>query len=434
VTRPSLRALQVRLTLWYGGTFAVILALLGVGLFAAIHRQITMQAQRALEDSAAALIRAADIREMEAAEAQGTVVDAIEELHIPHHRLYLLDGNARPVTPTTASGAIRAGARQAIRSGSAEGEEHRSERETESGERRFYAQRFTSRGGATMVAVVSGDVVEVQERYSALIVAFSAAAVVALVLVAAGGWLLVRQSTAPIERNLLRMRQFMADAAHELRSPVTVVRTRAEVALQQPREADEYAATLRGIEAESSRMASLVDDLLILARADGGERPVERRRLFLDDVVLDAAEAARTMAATRGVAVDLDQYEETAVDGDAALLRQLVMILLDNAVKYTPAGGRVTVRVGQADGVPRLVIQDSGRGIRPDQLPHVFERFYRGDPARTAHPGDGGSAGAGLGLAIAKWIGDAHRARIHLTSVEGAGTTVAVVFPRPKEG
>jgi signal transduction histidine kinase len=168
----------------------------------------------------------------------------------------------------------------------------------------------------------------------------------------------------------------------------------------------------------------------MLARADAGERPIERRRVFLDDLALDAAESARTIADRKGVRLEVDEFEETPVNGDPTLLRQLVLILLDNAIKFTDAGGlvRVGVRVTGARAV--LTVADTGVGIAADQVPHVFERFYRGDPSRRRDSaGEGTSEGVGLGLSIAQWIADQHSGTIEIESTLGRGTTVVVRFP-----
>jgi signal transduction histidine kinase len=266
--------------------------------------------------------------------------------------------------------------------------------------------------------------VELEDRYTDLITAFAGVAFAALVLVAAGGFLLVRKSTQPIERSILFMRRFMADAAHELRTPITVLRTRAEVALQQPRDGADYVSALEGIEAESRRLGGIVDSLLVLARADAGERPLERQRLFLDDVAIDAVGAASVVGRQKGVDVTVEEFEEAAVVGDAALIRQLVMILLDNAVKFTDAGGIVRVRVSMLNGAPTFSIEDTGIGIKPEDLARVFQRFFRGETAR------GRTDGAGLGLSIASWIAREHGADISLSSEPGKGTTVVVTFPR----
>ncbi len=155
---------------------------------------------------------------------------------------------------------------------------------------------------------------------------------------------------------------------------------------------------------------------------------MEHQRLFLDDVALDAADAARVMATAKGVTMALAEFEEAPVDGDPHLVRRLAMILLDNAIKFTAPGGDVTVHVGADGGRPFLRITDTGVGITPEQLPHIFERFYRGDQARTRSLE--GTGGAGLGLAIAQWIAVSHGATLRVTSDIGIGTMAEVRFPR----
>jgi signal transduction histidine kinase len=425
VSAPQqLRQLRHRLTAWYVVTFCGILLLLGGGLFLSIRHQLSTQLDRSLHSATTELARAARIREMEAG-ASGRVVDAVEELHIPDRALFLLDTAGKPVTPDTAPAWVRAAARATRTTKTIEvASEQASEVQL-----RLHAERFTLASGTLMVAVAIADQVELEDRYAALIAAFGAAALVAVVLVAIGGSFLVQQSLLPVERSIAHMRRFMADAAHEMRTPLTVIRSRAEVALQQPRSAGEYAEAMQGVEAETRRLGRIVEDLLTLARADAGERPLKNSRVFLDDIVSDAAGAARAMAQARGVELTIDEFEEAPVDGDAELLHQLAMLLLDNAVKFTPALGHVSVRVGVADGRARLAVGDSGPGIAAEQLPHIFERFWRGDPARSRGGAGSTADGAGLGLSIAKWIVDMHGADIHVHSTVGAGTRVTVAFP-----
>jgi signal transduction histidine kinase len=216
----------------------------------------------------------------------------------------------------------------------------------------------------------------------------------------------------------------MADAAHELRTPITVLRARAEVALQQPRESANYVSALLGIEAEAGRLGGIVDSLLVLARADAGERPLARERLFLDDIAIDAAGAAQIVGKRKGVAVVVDEFEEAPVVGDAALIRQLIMILLDNAIKFTDTGGTVRVGVAMHDGAPTFIVDDTGIGINPEDLSRVFQRFFRGETARSR------TEGAGLGLSIASWIAREHDSDVSLSSEPGKGTRVVVTFPR----
>ena len=417
--RPLAR-LRLRLTAWYAATFGLILLLLGGGLFLTIRSQMSRHLDDSLRLAASELMRAARIRELEARTTTGAVVDAVDELHIPDRALYLLGTDGTAIKPPVVDAWIRAAARRAAREGSVDVEVEQHDRRL-----RLYAERFTVPGN-TYVGAAVADVVELEDQYAALITAFGAAALAGLVLVAAGGWLLVRKSTAPVERSMETMRRFMADAAHELRTPITVLRSQAEVALQRERGSEAYAEALRRVESEAVRLGATVEDLLTLARADAGERPIEHARVFLDDLALDAATGARALAEQRGVQLEIGTFEEAVVTGDAGLLRQLLMIVLDNAVKFTPAGGRVRISAAAPGGQADVVVEDTGIGIGAEQLPHIFERFYRGDPARAR---GSGAEGAGLGLAIARWIADAHGARIDVTSEPGKGTRVGIRFP-----
>ena len=412
--------LRLRLTFWYVATFGLIILLLGAGLFAVIRYQLSQQLDRSLQSATEELVRAARIREVEAAGARGRVIDAVDELNIPDRTLYLLDPQGNPVKPDTGADWIRSAARRAGSLGPITLEREIPTQET----LRLHALRFRLASGRTLVAVAVAGQIELEDRYADLIAAFAAAAFAALVLVAAGGFLLVRKSTAPIERSMIFMRRFMADAAHELRTPITVLRTRVDVALQQPRDADHYVSALHGVEAEARRLGGIVDSLLVLARADSGERQIERERFFLDDVAIDAAGAARVVARKKGVEVTVEEFEEAPVIGDPALIRQLIMILLDNAVKFTDSGGEVRVRVSLHEGVPTFGVQDTGIGIKREDLSRVFQRFFRGETARSR------TDGAGLGLSIARWIAREHGAEISLTSEPGQGTRVVVTFPR----
>jgi signal transduction histidine kinase len=421
VNSPTpLARVRLRLTLWYAGIFVSILGSLGAGLFLAVRHRVSRQLDASLRSATAAVIGAARIREAERAGAQGVVADALDELHIPDRALYLLDAGGAPIKPAQAAPWIQEAARLAARDGAA----HQDLSTPDDRVVRLQAERFTGAGGKVYVAVVVADRLELEDEYASVIEAFAAAALVGLLLVAGGGYVLVRQATAPIESSMEQMRRFMADAAHELRTPVTLLRTRAEVALGQEREPARDAATLAAMEREAARVGEIVGELLTLARADAGERLVVRDPLHLDDAAADAVEGARALAEQKRVRLEIGKFEEAKIQGDPALVRQLLLIVLDNAIKFTPAGGQVRLDVAVDEGRARVSVADTGIGIPADQLPHVFERFYRGDGGRRA------AEGAGLGLAIAKWIADAHGARIEIRSTPGAGTTVTVSFPR----
>jgi len=412
----TLGRLRVRLTLWYAATFAVILLLLGAGLFVAIGTQVSRRIDVSLTAATAAIERAT--HDLEAERAAGGAADAVEELHIPDRDLYLFDANGRPITPQAADAWITAAARAATAKGSNDAQLMMANGQ----QSRLHAERFTGRSGTTYVAVAVGQRPNIREQYAGLIGIFGAAALAALVMVTLGGFLLARQSTVPVERSMEQMRRFMADAAHELRTPVTILRTRTEVALSQPRDATGDTAAFQAIERETERLGGIVGDLLTLARADSGERQVVHGPLYLDDVVSQAVGSARTLAERKGVALAVGSFEEAQIVGDARLVERLVLIVLDNAIKYTPEGGRVRLDVIARDAKRSVIVTDTGIGIPSDQLPRIFERFYRGDRARSQ------AEGAGLGLPIARWIAALHGARISVAS-EPTGTRVEIDFP-----
>ena len=414
----TLGRMRVRLTLWYAATFAFILVLLGTGLFLAIGTQVSRRIDASLAAATGAIVGAT--HDWEAERAAGVTADAVEELHIPDHDLYLFDANGRAITPPTADPWVTEAARAAAQVGRTD-----VQRTIANGhEDRLHAERFTGRSGTPYVAVAVAGRPSFREQYASLIGIFGGAALAALVLVAIGGFLLARHSTIPVERSMDQMRRFMADAAHELRTPVTILRARTELALGHDRDAAADTAAFQSIEREAARLGGIVGDLLTLARADAGERQVAHGALYLDDVASQAVTAARALAERKGVTLVVGSFEETHIVGDAGLVERLVLIVLDNAIKYTPEGGRVQLDVLARDGKRSVIVTDSGMGIPADQLPRIFERFYRGDEARSH------AEGAGLGLPIARWIADLHNARISISSAPpGAGTRVQIDFP-----
>ena len=411
--------LRLRLTIWYVATFGLIILLLGAGLFGVISYQLSKQLDDSLKSATLELVRAARITEQEPG-GHARVSEVVDELSVPGRVLYLLDPRGNPIDSASVDSWIQSAAKEAGRIGQVT-VQHDVPNDTTL---RLHAMRFRASTGHQLVAVAVADQVELEDRYADLITAFAGIAFAALILVAAGGFVLVRKSTAPIERSIEFTRRFMADAAHELRTPITILRTRAEVALQQPREAPDYVSALRGVEAEARRLGSIVDSLLVLARADSGERQIDKERIFLDDVAVDVAGAAEIVARQKNVKVSVDEFEESPVVGDATLIRQLIMIVLDNAVKFTDAGGAVHVRVSMHEGAPTFSVEDTGMGIKPEELSRVFQRFFRGEAARSR------TDGAGLGLSIASWIAREHGAEISLTSEPGKGTKVIIRFPR----
>jgi two-component system, OmpR family, heavy metal sensor histidine kinase CusS len=225
-----------------------------------------------------------------------------------------------------------------------------------------------------------------------------------------------------------RIVQFTADASHELRTPVALVRTTAEVALQKSRDASAYEGALRDILAEAERTSVLIEDLMTLARADSGAETLQFSEVDLGRSVREACSQGSTLAGPRDIEFGWQiPPEEMHVKGDPDALRRLFLILIDNALKYTPAGGRVSVSLARLDGFGVGEVRDSGMGIAAEDLPNIFERFYRADKAHSHDMG-----GAGLGLSIARWIVEAHHAEIQVESSPGQGSLFRVRIPVEK--
>jgi heavy metal sensor kinase len=230
---------------------------------------------------------------------------------------------------------------------------------------------------------------------------------------------------ARLEMAFAETTRFTADASHELRTPVSLIRTSAEVALRRPRSVDEYRQALETILREAERTSALVQDLLALTRAEAGVDRLQRAPVDLGSML----EGLRTSVLARGDRQGIEVRVEVpahpaVVEGDAAALARLILILVDNAVMYTPAPGLVRVWLRAEPDVVVLGVDDTGMGIAAEDLPRVFDRFYRADKARSRESG-----GAGLGLSIARWIVDRHAGRITIDSEAGTGCRVRIELP-----
>jgi heavy metal sensor kinase len=221
-----------------------------------------------------------------------------------------------------------------------------------------------------------------------------------------------------------QVRQFSADASHELQTPLTILKGELEVALRAPRSPDEYQCVLASALEESERVARLVEGLLLLSRADAGVLRMDRQPLDLAELVLEVGESARVLAEAQGVALEFKSLAPVTIDGDRAHLRRLVLNLVDNAIKYTLARGRVTLSLQRDGKWAALRVADTGIGLAPEEQERVFQRFYR-TPEAVAQ----GKEGSGLGLCIARSIAEAHGGRIQVESTPGQGSTFTVFLP-----
>ena len=225
-----------------------------------------------------------------------------------------------------------------------------------------------------------------------------------------------------IEQSFTRIKQFTGDASHELRAPMTLIYAAAEYSLRRERSRDELVVSMEKILRESRRTTTLIDDLLLLARGDAGRETAELKWIDAAPVLRDVAEQATAMGATKKIEVNLHlDADGLPVKANETRLRRLLLILVDNAVKFTPFGGTVTVEGRKNATDVTMSVADTGPGISPDDLPHIFERFWRADRVRSRESG-----GTGLGLPIAKQIAERHGASIGVRSEVGHGSAFTV--------
>jgi signal transduction histidine kinase len=282
---------------------------------------------------------------------------------------------------------------------------------------RVLATLVTTPAG-TMAAVVLGDRTAELATLQTLLAVLLLGGLAVLAASVAAGYVFAGRALVPIRDSIRRQREFAADASHELRTPLSITRAAiAELRLGR-RDPAVVDRALDDLEAGAGRLEQLVDDLLLLARADAEAIEMQSRDTDLGLVAAEAAESLEPVAATRGVQLSLD-LEPAPLWGDEARLRQLVSILVDNAIRHSPGGGRVMVTVRPAETGAVLTVDDEGRGIAPDHLGRVFERFWRAP--------DAPAGGTGLGLAIGRWIVDRHRGTISAENrIPGPGARFVV--------
>lgn len=416
-----LRRTRVRLLAWSAGLTILILVLLGTLVYGAVSRELANRGTAVLEaraeEVARIISRPGPLPDRPpfgltfGGEQSGTLTLAVRPDGTSLGRLDEVEG-----LPVEASvEAARAGG-QDVR-----------ESLIEETPVRVYSLAVERRDGQWIVQVL-GERVSEQRLLAALLAVLVLGSLAALALAVAAGWIYAGRALVPIrasidrrEAALRRQREFAANASHELRTPLTVIRTSVtDLRRNQDQPVGAVGTALEDIDAETAHLAALVDDLLLLARTDAGTIEIDRAPVDLADVAAEAVGPLTAMAAERGVTLVADPLP-AEVDGDALRLRQLVKILVDNAVAHTPAGGSITVRVRPADGAGVLVVEDDGPGIREKDLPHVFERFWRAD--------DAPSGGTGLGLAIAAWIVTRHGGRISAGNRPEGGARLEARIP-----
>jgi signal transduction histidine kinase len=233
---------------------------------------------------------------------------------------------------------------------------------------------------------------------------------------------------ARLEQSFASLHRFTADASHELKTPLMVLRAGVERSLTDPGTPPEVLQTLDETLEQINWMTEMVESLLTLARADEGRAPLTLEEHDLRPVIADVAETAEMLGEQQGVQVTSDvPAVPVTIAVDPHRIRELLLNLVTNAIKYTPGGGTVALELREQDGAATITVRDTGIGIAAGDLPHIFERFWRADPARSR---TGDRPGVGLGLAITKWIAEAHGGSITVQSRPGRGTAFTVILPR----
>jgi two-component system sensor histidine kinase CiaH len=420
------RRLKLKLTVWYtlvsGLTLALVLAALYLGFSDVARVSSDNELAMGVRDVAAEFARTGSVN-------MGFVSREHDDDELEHRGRRLgrtgflfavLDGQARPLVgnlPDIEGLPDMESFRLALK-----GQANFSTLQVGEVTLRVYSYPVASRGANAVVQGVR-PLGGLEATLSNTLLMAAAVGLLSLPLAAAGGWFLAGRALRPIQEAMLRQRQFVADASHELRTPLTVIRAAAEMVLKRNPGLDPRSKeALSDIIAETDVTTTLVEDLLFLARSDNRTLDLELKQVDLSSLVEDVARGFETVARSKGLEVHVEAHP-CSVMGDGRRLRQLIAILLYNAVRYNDTGSFVSVRLSCGADVARLVVEDDGPGIEPQHLGRIFDRFYRADAARTG-------GGAGLGLSIAKEIVEAHGGHISVSSEPGRGSVFTVVIPR----
>jgi len=478
-----LSSVRSRLTLWYAGVLTCTLLLLSLVIYWIVKRNILARTDAGLVELSESFLATLDAElavERPPDDVVGAAQQSMLEHQYPGHAFAVLtsrgdslvnsadlpaaakEGHAEP-TPEVSPEILR----DCLASLAAPAKPFRSLRGRHGGAR-CYARTFTAAGNSYHLIILASVHPE-SELLERLRVAFAWLIPFTIALASAGGYFLARKNLAPVadmtERadrigestlhdrlsvqnpndelgrlaatfnRLLdrldlafeRQRRFIADASHELRTPLAILQGESEVALSKTvRSPEEYRESLGILQHEARRLARIVDDMFTLSRADAGQYPVNRRELYLDELVAECAQSVRTLAAAKSISVAVESGGEIPVSADESLLSRMLLNLLDNAIKYTPPGGNVTIATASTPEGPQIKVGDNGAGIPQQLQPRIFERFFRADQARTRANSGGG---AGLGLSIAKWIAEAHHGSLTLTRSDSNGSVFTVRLP-----
>jgi two-component system OmpR family sensor kinase len=463
-----------RLTLWYVTALALVLAIFGAAFYVllsrALHARVDNGLRSLIEVSTRSLSNDLD-------EGQSIISAALStaaELATPEQSLLIFDPSGRLLAENHPKDDFQ----MRLPELSSISEDRVSlYTVTELGgdgaaDYRVAARRVTiPPKNVTYVLLASQSLDAVEDELALLRKPLLFAGSVALLLAGLGGWLLARKSLAPVvamagsarrigaenlgqqlpvanprdelgklgatfNELLARLhtsfelqRRFMADASHELRTPLSIMRTTASVTLRKrSRKKDEYREAIQMMDEQSRRLSRIVKDMFILSRADAGHYPLNKISFYLNDLLEEVARAGGLLAEHKSVTIEITNSTEAGFHGDEDLLRQMILNLVDNAIKYTPAGGVVRLSLTRESDNHTISVSDTGPGIPLEEQSRVFDRFYRANIERP-HSEEAVSDGTGLGLAIAKWIAQAHDGNLELARSDQQGTTFIVILP-----
>lgn len=477
-------SVRVRLTIWYCAVLALVLGALSVATYAIFVRNAARQADRDLRELCDSFL--VTLRDEARDPVNGGDIVPALDVSIQEHRspdyffaVYGEDGkllSSSSQQPDAGDDDIQNGERirhsrdyaQLVARGREQEELYGSVTARQGGYRGY--ARHVSVHGQQYLVILLRTLREQHEMLEDMRTAFLAVIPVAIALAALGGYFLARKSLSPVaamsaqaarisasnlnerlavrnagdelgtlaksfnellarlEESFDRQRRFMADASHELRTPVAILRGEADVALEKTqREPAEYREALRAVQQEARRLSKIIEDLFTLARADAGQHPLTPTDFYFDELVAECVQSVRTLAAAKSLRWTTQIAPETLAHADESLLRRMILNLLDNAIKYTPSGGVVTVQSEARDGQCELSVSNSGPGIPAEVQPRVFERFFRADQARTHS--EQGSGSAGLGLSIARWVAEAHHGKLELARSDAQLTVFHATIP-----
>ncbi len=460
-------SIRVRLTMWYGSALALILLLFAVALYLVMSRALREQVDASLDEASAVAIRTLGehrfgpfliFEDLSQDFPEIALLDKFFQIFGPAGQVTIQSSNIQSREIPLSQTAFRA---------SLDGQSTFESVQFQKG----VSLRLLSgpiRQGEQLVNILRvGTSLQATDRMlRRLLTGLYIASPLALLVSLLGGWFLAGRALRPVhaitqaarrisagdwsqriqtppsndeigqlastfndmigrlEVSFKQIRQFSADASHELRTPLTITKGETELALRRPRQAEDYREVLESNLEEIDRLSRIVDELLFLSRADLGEIKLKMYPVQLDDLFREIHQQAAVLGKERQVQTVLSRIEPVVVEGDDLRLRELLLNLVDNAVKYSQEGQTVELSLELVGKQAKLIVQDHGIGIEPENQARVFDRFYRTDEAR-AH----GAKGSGLGLAICKWIVEVHHGTIELQSTVNGGSSFTVFLP-----